>query len=71
MSEIDAKKNLLALEEAKRALAQLQVDVQSHTTSNQAALALSEEKRNKARLAMQLAETNIQNMRVKAPIDGL
>ena len=71
LSEIDAKKNLLALEEAKRALAQLQVDIQSHTTSNQAALALSEEKRNKARLAMQLAETNIQNMRVKAPIDGL
>jgi len=71
LSEIDAKKNLLALEEAKRALAQLEADIQSHTTSNQAALALSEEKRNKARLAMQLAETNIQNMRVKAPIDGL
>jgi HlyD family secretion protein len=71
LSEIDAKKNLLALEEAKRALAQLQVDIQSHTTSNQAALALSQEKRNKARLAMQLAETNIQNMRVKAPISGL
>jgi HlyD family secretion protein len=71
LSEIDAKKNVLALEEAKRALAQLQVDIQSHTTSDQAALALSEEKRNKARLAMQLADTNIQNMRVKAPIDGL
>jgi len=71
LSEIDAKKNLLALEEAKRALAQLQADIQSHTTSNQAALALSEEKRHKARLAMQLAETNIQNMKVRSAIDGL
>ena len=71
LSEIDAKKNDLALEEAKRALAQLQQDIQSHTTSNQAALALSEEKRNKAQLAMRQAEQNIQNMKVKAPISGM
>lgn len=71
LSEIDAKKNDLALEEAKRALAQLQQDVQSHTSSNQAGLALSEEKRNKAQLAMRQAEQNIQNMKVKAAISGM
>ncbi len=71
LSEIDAKKNDLALEEAKRALAQLQQDIQSHASSNQAGLALSEEKRNKAQLAMRQAEQNIQNMKVKAAIGGM
>lgn len=71
LSEIDAKKNQLALDEAKRALAQLQQDIQSHSSSNQAAVALSEEKHNKARLAMQLAQENIRNMQVKSPIDGM
>jgi HlyD family secretion protein len=71
LSEIDAKKNLLALEEAHRALAQLQIDIQSHSTSSQATMAVSQEKRNKGRLAMQQAEENIQNMKVKAPLDGM
>ena len=34
LSDIDAKKNLLALEEARRALAQLPSDIQSHSTSS-------------------------------------
>jgi multidrug efflux pump subunit AcrA (membrane-fusion protein) len=71
VSPIDAQKNLLALDEAKRAQAQLQQDVQSHSASNQAALAISEEKRHKARLAMEQAEQNIKNMRITSPIDGL
>src|SRR5213080_2966879 len=71
ISPIDAQKNLLALEEAKRALAQLQLDIQSHSASNQAALALTEEKRHKARLAMEQAEQNIKNMHITSPIDGL
>src|SRR5437773_8005241 len=71
ISTIDAQKNLLALEEAKRALAQLQQDIQSHSASNQAALALTEEKRHKAQLAMEQAEQNIKNMHITAPIDGL
>ena len=71
VSPIDAQKNLLALDEAKRAQAQLQQDVQSHSASNQAALAITEEKRHKARLAMDQAEQNIKNMHVTAPIDGL
>jgi HlyD family secretion protein len=71
ISPIDAQKNLLALDEAKRAQAQLQQDIQSHSASNPAALPISEEKRHKARLAMEQAEQNIKNMHIKAPIDGL
>ena len=71
VSKIDAQKNNLALEEAKRALAQLQQDVSSHSASNKAALAISEEKRNKALLAMNQAEENIKHMTITAPIDGL
>ena len=71
ISKIDAQKNLLALEEAKRALAQLEQDIKSHGASNDAALAISQEKRHKARLAMDQAEQNIQKMRIPAPIDGL
>jgi multidrug resistance efflux pump len=71
VSPIDAQKNLLGLDEAKRALAQLQLDIQSHSASNQAALAISEEKRHKARLSMEQAELNIKNMHITAPIDGL
>jgi multidrug resistance efflux pump len=71
VSPIDAQKNLLALDEAKRAQTQLQQDIQSHSASNKAALAISEEKQHKARLSMEQAEQNIKNMHITAPIDGL
>src|SRR6266571_7774144 len=71
VSKIDAQKNLLALDEAKRALAQLEQDIHSHNASNEAALAISQEKRHKARLAMDQAEQNIKKMSVTTPIDGL
>src|SRR5215510_12595079 len=71
VSTIDAKKNLLALEEARRRLAQLEQDTQSRVASNQASLAVSEEKRNKAQLAMQEAQKNIEQMRLTSPIAGL
>ena len=71
VSSIDAQKNLLALDEAKRTQTQLQQDIQSHSASNQAALAISEEKRHKARLSMEQAQQNIKNMHITAPIDGL
>jgi HlyD family secretion protein len=71
VSPIDAQKNLLALDEARRAQTQLKLDIQSHSASNQAALAISEEKRHKARLSMDQAEQNIKNMHITAPIDGL
>jgi HlyD family secretion protein len=71
VSEIDGKKNLLALDEAKRALAQLELDIKSHAAANDASIALSEEKKNKAKLAMDQAQDNIKRMTVRAPIDGL
>ncbi len=71
LSQIDGQKNVLALEEAKRALAQLQQDIKSHGASNDAALAISQEKHHKAQLAMDRAELNIKNMRITSPIDGL
>jgi multidrug efflux pump subunit AcrA (membrane-fusion protein) len=53
LSAIDAKKNLLTLDQAKRHLEQLQHDFKSRTASGLATIAVSEEKRNKARIAMQ------------------
>jgi HlyD family secretion protein len=71
VSPIDAQKNNLALEGAKRVLAELEQDVKSRSVSNQATISLAEEKRNKAKLAMDQAQSNIEKMRVMAPMDGL
>lgn len=70
-SPIDAKKNDLALEQAKRVLAELEQDVKSRVVSNQAAILLAQEKRNKSKLAMDEAQRNIDKMRVIAPMAGL
>jgi HlyD family secretion protein len=71
VSAIDGKKNQLALEQAQRVLAQLEQDMQSHTASGQATICLAEEKRNKAKLAMDQAQQNIDKMHVAATMDGL
>jgi len=71
MSTIDAHKNDLALEQAKRVLAELEQDIKSRSVSGQATIALAEEKRNKAKLAMDQAQGNIDKMRVLSPMDGL
>ncbi|HTU36023.1 MAG TPA: efflux RND transporter periplasmic adaptor subunit [Candidatus Acidoferrum sp.] len=71
LSAIDAQKNLLTLAEAKRALAQLEQDIQSHGASNQASIDVAQEKEKKAQLAIAEAQRNIQSMRVRSPIDGL
>lgn len=71
VSTIDARKNDLALEGAKRVLAELDQDIKSRTASGKASIALAEEKRNKAKLAMDQAQQNIDKMRVAAPMDGL
>jgi HlyD family secretion protein len=71
VSTIDARKNDLALEQARRVLAELEQDVKSRSASGKATIALAEEKRNKAKLAMDQAQGNIEKMRVEAPMDGL
>jgi multidrug efflux pump subunit AcrA (membrane-fusion protein) len=71
VSKIDADKNELALEQAKRVLAEQEKDVESHKASGQAATYLAQEKANKSRLAMDQAQQNLDKMRVTSPMDGL
>jgi HlyD family secretion protein len=71
VSKIDGDKNQLALEQALRVLAESEKDVESHKTSGHAAVFLAQEKYNKAKLAMDQAQQNLDKMRVTAPMDGL
>jgi HlyD family secretion protein len=68
---IDAQKNQLTLDEARRRLQQLEQDAASRVTTSVAALAVVEERRHKAELAMKRAQSIIDNLAVKAPIDGV
>jgi len=70
VSAVDAKKNVLLLEEANQQLAQLEQDVQRHRESSGAAVAVLREKRNKADLSVQVAQRNIDMLRIRAPFDG-
>lgn len=71
LSSIDAQKNQLALDQANRALAELEEDVKSHAQSGQADVSLAKEKYNKAKLTMDEAQQNLEKMQVTAPMDGL
>lgn len=71
ISPIDAEKNVLSLEEARRRLAQLEDDVKSRVVTSKASLQVVEEKRNKAQLAMQRAQQVIDSLVLKATVDGV
>lgn len=71
LSPIQARKNELTLEEAKRRLAQLQDDVSSRAKSNQAALAVAEEKRNKAKITIDQAQRLLDQMELRSTMDGV
>ena len=71
VSAIDAKKNQLSLEQANRALAELEHDIQSHGVTGKTGIDLAREKMHKAKLTMDQAQQNIEKMRVVAPIAGL
>jgi HlyD family secretion protein len=71
ISPIDAEKNALSFEEAKRRLAQLEDDVKSRSITDRSAMQVVEEKRNKAEMAMQRAQQIIDGLVLKAPIDGV
>jgi HlyD family secretion protein len=71
VAAVTAKKNILSLEEARRRLEQLEEDVKSRAATNQASLAVVEEKRTKARLAMQRAQQVIESLVLRAPLDGV
>lgn len=71
VSKITADKNQLALEQAQRVLAELTKDVQSHADAGKASIYLAQEKYNKAKLAMDAAQQNLDKMKVPAPMNGL
>jgi multidrug efflux pump subunit AcrA (membrane-fusion protein) len=71
VGRIQADKNDLALAEARRALVQIEGDVTTHAESKRAGLAVLEEKRSKARIAADFARRNIENMTLRAPLDGM
>jgi multidrug resistance efflux pump len=65
------KKRLLTVTEMKRRLAQTEQDVVSHTANFQAAVAVVEQSRNRARLSAERAQAIIDSLVVRSPIDGL
>lgn len=71
LGAIEARKNVISLEEARRKLEQLQRDIKSRASSDQADLAVQMVARSKAMMGMKLAQQNIDNMVVRAPIGGI
>ncbi len=71
VGDIDKKKNLLALEEAKRRLEQLQKDVQSRAVAADAGVAVLRQRAAEAEISMMRARQAIKDMVVTSPIDGL
>ena len=71
LGAIDARKNVISLEEAKRRLEQLERDVKSRASSDQADLALQNVNRTRAMMQMKMAQQNIDNMKLRAPISGV
>jgi multidrug resistance efflux pump len=68
---IEAQKNVLTLDEARHRLSQLELDVKSRSATNEAALAVLVEQRNKAKLAIERAQAIIDSLVVKATFDGV
>src|SRR5260221_14652626 len=60
----------MLLEEAKHRLTQTETDAKMHGETSHASAGVSREKRNKASLAVQVAERNIEMLRIRAPFDG-
>jgi HlyD family secretion protein len=71
LSTIDGEKNELALQQAKRVLAEEEKDILSHADSGKAAIYLAQQKYDKAKLEMDEARQNLAKMKVAATMDGL
>src|SRR5713226_3367783 len=71
LSEIDAKKNVLNLEESRRRLKQLESDIQSRKEQATAELAVLQEKRNKSMIDVSREKQRIAQSKVLSPITGL
>lgn len=71
ISAIDAKKNLLSLEEARRRLKQLESDIKSRQQQALAELAVLREKRNKSELEMARERSRLNQVKLLSPMSGL
>ena len=71
LSAIDAKKNLLSIEEARRALKQLESDVKSRREQARAQLAVLAEQRNKAVLELSRERMRLNQVKLLSPMSGL
>jgi multidrug resistance efflux pump len=71
LGTIEARKNVLNLEEARRRLEQTERDIKSRASSNQADLAVQAVSRARAMMGMKMAQQNIDNMILRAPMDGI
>lgn len=71
LAEIDQKKNILNLEEARRRLKQLESDIQSRQAQAEAELAVLRERRNKSLIDLDREKQRIRQSRVTSPITGL
>jgi len=71
ISAIDAKKNLLNLEQSKRALLQLESDIQSRQEQADSQLAVLQEQRNRSLIDVQRELMRIAQTKTLAPITGL
>ncbi len=71
LSAIDAKKNDLNLEEAKRRLQQLESDIKSRLEQAQAEIAVLRERKNKGLLELNRERARLSQVKLLAPISGL
>ncbi len=71
LSSIDATKNKLNLEEARRKLKQLESDIKSRQEQSLAELAVLAEKKNKAVLELGREKMRLSQVKVLAPMSGL
>jgi HlyD family secretion protein len=71
LSEIDAKKNVLNLEEARRKLKQLESDIKSRQEQALAEIAVLRETRNKSMIDVAREQQRIAQAKLLSPITGL
>lgn len=71
LSQIDAKKNLLNMEEARRRLKQLESDIKSRLEQAEAELAVLQERKNKSVLELQREKQRLMQVKLLSPITGL
>lgn len=71
LSAIDQKKNLLTLEESRRRLKQLEVDIKSRLEQAEAEMAVLNERRQKSVLELQREKNRLMQVKLLAPITGL